>query len=312
MISWLARDWGLKLIALILAVGLWHYAIGEEGIEIQRTLPLTVEIENPHMSILKTSVDSVQVTLSVPRGLVSSIASEEFVARHIISADVTTAGEYSFRLEGRDIQLPSPYIRIMKIEPEVIQVTLDELIIKKLEVKANFSGDPAFGYKVSQEELQLNPNAVLLEGPKAQLDALSVVETQPVDLVGRIRSFRRTVSVNLPFNVKPVSESLIDVFIPIKEEFGEKQFENIPVHILETSGQDRFVTVEPDTVSFVVKGARRRLNELKNTDVLAYVDIEDLKFGDHEPAVSLRLPEEMSLKENTDLKVKVSIQKTKP
>lgn len=312
MMAWLTRDWGLKLIALLLAIGLWHYAVGEEGIEVQRAIPLTVKIQNEQMSILKTSTDTVQVTLSVPRGLVSSIASEEFVAHHSIGADVNTAGEYSFRLEPRDIRLPSPYISVMKIEPEIIQVTLDELIIKKLEVKAAFSGEPAFGYKVHNEELQLNPNAVLLEGPKAQLSSLNEIETQPVDLVGRIRSFRRTTSINLPFNVKPVSEALIDVFIPIKEEFGEKEFQEIPVHVLEKSGQERYVTFEPDAISFVVKGSRRRLSELEDKDVLAFIDVEELNIGEHDLTISLKLPEEMSLKEDTDLNVKVSIQKTKP
>lgn len=311
MKSWFARDTGLKIISLILAIGLWYYAVGEEGIEITRTVPLKLKVHNQQMSVLSTSAETIQVTLMAPRSMLSKIASEEITASHEIGSEVKTAGEYSFRLEPREVDLPTPYIRVVKMTPEVVQVTLDELITQKLEVKPQFSGEPAFGYKVQGAELELNPNAVLIQGPKAQLEKFDVVKTKPIDLVGRIRSFRRNVELELPSNVKTMSEALIDVFVPIKEEFDEKLFEAVPVRILKAPTEERLIELMPDAVTFTLKGSARKLEKLDPQKMMAFVDVSSLENGTHEIPVELVLPEEVSLKEGADLKVKVTLAKSK-
>lgn len=309
MTALLSRDWGLKLISLLLAIGLWYYAVGEEGIEITRAVPLELTVENKQMSILRVSAETIQVTLKAPRGMLSKIASEEITAQHTIEADVQAAGDYSFRLEPREIKLPAPYIQVAKIEPEVIQVTLDELIIKKLEIRPSFLGEPAFGYKVREDEIQLNPNAILVEGPKAQVDGLDFVTTKPVDLVGRIRSFRRTIELNLPSTVKPLSEALIDVFIPIKEEFDEKEFKDVEVKVLKKPDEDRNIEVNPSLISFILKGSRRQLEKFGKDNILAYLDVAALPTGVHRVPVQFILPEDVALKEGTDATVEVTIKK---
>lgn len=311
MIRFLTRDLGAKLISLILAIGLWYYAVGEEAVEIKRVVPVEIQLANKQLSILKTSNQSVQVTLGVPRGMLSSVASEEIRAFHEVGPEVKTSGEYTFRIEPREVRLQSPYIRVLKIEPETVHLTLNEVIIQKLEVKPNFLGEPAFGYKVKSEEIQLNPNAILLEGPKEQLEKLNSVQTEPIDLVGRTRSFRKTVKLDLPANLKPLSETFIDTFVPIKEEFDEKKYENIPVRVLKTAEEERWIEVQPAIVSFVLKGSRRILEKLEAGKILAYLDTSKLETGMHELPVDLVLPEGVSLKEDSDVKVKVTLKKRK-
>ncbi len=309
MIQWLSRDWGPKLISLILAIGLWYYAVGEESVEVTRTVPLEITLKNPQMSILRTSARAVQVTLTAPRALLSNLTSEEIRVNHEIGPDVKTIGDYSFRLEARELELPNPQIIVKEIYPEVIHVTLDELIAQKLVVSPNFMGEPAFGYKVVKEEIELNPNAVLVEGPKGQLEQLDAVKTERMDLVGRIRSFRRTVALELPPNVKTLSESLIDVYIPIREEFDEKSFENIPVRILESLGKSTEVTINPPAISFILKGSRRQLQALLPEKILAYIDVSSLENGSHEVPVELILPEDLSLKDKAAAVVHVAVTK---
>lgn len=309
MIKWLAKDWGLKLISLVLAIGLWYYAAGEEDIEVTRQVPVEIKLKNSQMSVLKTSVRSVQVTFLVPRALLSDLTSKEMTAVHQIGDEVKKAGDYSFRMETRDIRLPSPQVRVSRMEPEVVVVTLDELIVQKLSVKPTFVGEPAIGYKVITPEIQMDPNALLVEGPKGKIEKMDSIPTERIDLVGRIRPFRRTVALDLPPNVKALSEALVDVYIPIREELAEKNFEGIPVRVLNASGEDGKADIEPSKISFALKGSRQRLDPLLPNDILAYVDVTSLAPGQHEVPVSLRLPEEVRLKENTNLTVSVSLKK---
>lgn len=308
MIGWIIRDWQLKLVSLILALGLWTYAVSEESVDVKRTVPLEIKIKNPQMSILSRSTDSLQVTLSARRGLVSDLTSERIRVVHEIGEEVKAAGDYSFRVEPGEVRLPHLAIRVLRIEPEIVQVKLDEVIVQKLQVKPNFSGDPAFGYKVVTDEIQLDPNAVLVEGPKGQLEKLDAVPTEPIDLVGRIRAFRRTLAIQLPQNVKAVSEALIDAYIPIREEFEEKNFKEIPYKILRSAEGNGTVTVEPKQVSFTLKGSKRQLEKLTPENILTYLDLSARSEGEHEVSVTVILPEEVSLKDSPPV-VKVSIQK---
>ena len=282
MISWLTKDWGLKLIALILAIGLWYYATGEENIEITRTVPLKIEIENPQLSILDVSSKTIKVTLNTPRSFVGKLASERIYAVHKSGKGIESSGEYSFRLQPSEIKLPSFQVRVVKIEPEIVTVTFDELIAQKLKIQPDFMGEPAVGYKVQEEKIQLDPNAILIEGPRSEFEKMESVKTRAIDLIGRIRSFRRTVEVDLPSTMKALSESFVDVYVPIKEEFSEKEYDDISIHILKSPKNNSGIKIKPEQISFVLTGAGQRLEKLDTENIVVYIDVSDLAIGTHE------------------------------
>ncbi len=297
MISWFTKDWGIKLAALILAIGLWNYAVGEEKVQITRTVPLHIEVQNPNISVLSVSDENLQVTLAAERNLLNDMTSEEIKAIHVVGKEVGKAGQYSFRIEMREIKLPKSQIQVVDIKPEVIQITLDEVIVEKLKVKPNFVGEPAFGYKVTENEIQLDPNEILIKGPKGEIKKFENILTEPIDLVGRIRGFRQTFAVELPQKLQPLSESLIDVQVPIHEEFEEKPFTDIPFKVLTSPESNYWFELKPSKVSFVLSGSKRQLEKLKPDTILAYVDLSKLAPGEQDISVVVVLPEDVTLKD---------------
>lgn len=306
MMKWLSNDLGIKIISLLLAIGLWFYAVGEESIEVNRTIPLEIKVENNQVSLLKSSVRYLRVTLAAPRNLLSDLTSKDIKAIHEIKSTVKTAGEYSFRLLPSDIDLPSPQIRVVNIFPETAQVTLDELIVQKVKIKPRLAGDPAFGYKVKEDKIEIDPNTILLEGPKGQLEKLASVLTEKIDLIGRIRSFRQTVGVSLPSNVKALSQATVDIFIPIKEEFGEKQYDAIPLKVMQKPTQRVDVSLDKQEIAVTLKGSQLQLEKLSEEKPLAYLDVTELGAGEHEVDVQMVLPEDVSLKEPVIIRVHIS------
>ena len=307
MMQWISRNWGLKVISLVLAIGTWYYAVGEENIEVTRVIPLKIQMASPQMTVSEISTKVVQVTLLAPRTLIVNLASQDIQAVHKIGPEIKAAGEYSFRLETSEIRLPNFQIRVVKIVPETVTVKLDELIVQKLEIQPDFLGEPAVGYKLLADELRMDPNAILTRGPKGVLEKMKSAKTEPIDLVGRIRSFYRTVEVKLPPSVKPMSESLVNVYIPIREEFGEKEFKDVPVRILRSPAASGVVDLNPDKVTLVLKGSKLYLEKLAPETLLAYVDLADLKKGDYDLLLQVVLPENVSLKDKEPIKVKAAI-----
>jgi YbbR domain-containing protein len=307
MKNWLTRNWGLKIISLVLAVGTWYYAVGEENIEVTRVIPLKIQMASAQMTASEISTKVVQVTLSAPRALIVNLASQDIQAMHKIGPEIKTSGEYSFRVEPTEIRLPGFQIRVMKIVPETVTVKLDELIVQKLEIQPDFVGEPAIGYKLLADEIRMDPNAILAQGPKGVLEKMKSAKTEPIDLVGRIRSFYRSSQVKLPPSVKAMSESLVNVYIPIREEFGEKEFKDISVRILRAPAASGVVDLDPDKVSFILKGSKLYLEKLAPETLLVYVDLGNLKKGDYDLPLQMVLPENVSLKDKAPVKIKVAI-----
>ncbi|MFZ5803117.1 MAG: YbbR-like domain-containing protein [Candidatus Omnitrophota bacterium] len=303
--KWLTSNWGLKVISLLIAVGLWYYAVSEESIEVRRSIPLEIIAQNPKMSVLKASADHVWVVFSGPRNITADLTSKDIRAVHYIGQEVSSPGDYSFRLESREIQLPSLEIQVVKIYPETIQVTMDELITQKLKVKPDFIGEPAFGYKIHDQGIQMDPNAVLVEGPKGQVSQIEAVLTEPIDLVGRIRSFRRTVDLEFPSGIRPLGETAVDLSVPIEEEFSEKSFQDIPVKVLQPPDKNWTLLLEPEVISFVLKGSATKLEEITPDKIQAYVDLTDLRRGKHQIEVRIALPEGVILKEAVTVMVTI-------
>ena len=297
MTDWLFRNWTAKLVSLILAVGLWYYAVGEEGIQVTRTIPVEIKLENEKMSIVGKPTRVVVATLQAPRALLSNLATEELKAEHVIKK-VESAGDYSFRLDPQEIRLPSEKIRVVRIDPETIQVKVDEMIVKKLEIEPVFLGEPAFGFRLDLEKVQLDPRSVLIEGPKSQLEKVEKIKTQPIDTVGRGRSFRKTIRLAEIPGLKIVSETLIDAYVPIEESLGEKTVQGISLKVLGGPASFGRVSVEPPQMDLVLRGTPKNLERLRTEDVLAYVEISDLAEGTGERVPHVTLPDGVSLKES--------------
>ncbi|MBU9888886.1 MAG: hypothetical protein KTQ49_03325 [Candidatus Omnitrophica bacterium] len=307
MMKWLGHHWGLKIISLVLAAGLWYYAVGEESIEVTRVIPLKVTVSDPKMLIAEISAQDVQATFATPRSLVVSLADRDIQAVHVIGPEIKTAGEYSFRVEPSEVRVPDFQIRVLDITPEAVTVKLDEVVAQKLEIRPDFVGEPAIGYKLLSEEVRVNPNALLAQGPKGVLESMKEVLTEPIDLVGRIRSFNRTVRVKLPPSVTPLSEALVDVLIPLREEFNDKEFRDVPVRVLNLPELNRDVELLPEKITFILKGSKRLLEKLSPEGLLAYVDLSGLKKGEYELPLQVVLPEEVSMKNEQPILVKVVI-----
>ncbi len=293
--GWLTDNWGLKIVSLILAVGFWFYVVGEESVEFTKTIPIEIIAPNEKLSIVKSSTSFLEVTFQSPRHLFSALSSANISAHHKIQG-AEKAGDYSFNLQSSDFSLPAPEIRITKIFPPYITVTLDEVIVKKLPVKVDLAGEPAFGYLVDEKAIDLDPNAVLVEGPKATLEKMDTIKTEPIQLVGRVRSFRRTVRLNQGLELKILGDGITEVQIPVMPEVSEKEIKDVSVKALGTPSDHRQVELKSGDIPIILKGPRAVLEQVVPHDILAFVDVDGLEEGIHQLPVKFILPNDVILK----------------
>lgn len=295
------------LISLLVAVVLWFYAASEQSVEIALKVPLRVSPPAGRMAVLNSSLPDITLRLSVPHNMLSVVTQQAVSVYHQILA-VQKAGEYSFRLEPRDVILPPGGARVLDINPEVVTVTLDEVITQKFPIRVNLEGDPAVGYAADKEGILLNPNAALIEGPKEKLGEMKEVLTSPVNVVGRNQSLRQKVFLHLDGDMRSIPKDLLtEAFIPIHKEYAVDVYRQIPVRVLGGTAQNAAVeSINPAAIDFTLRGARAELDALVKEKLTAFVNIQGLAKGEHEVKVDFILPPNISLdQEKPAVKIKI-------
>ncbi|MBI4971114.1 MAG: hypothetical protein HZC17_04660, partial [Candidatus Omnitrophica bacterium] len=202
--KWLTDNLGLKVVSLILAVIIWFYAAGEGQDQITLRVPLQVEASKVETTVVKGAQQTLRVVFQAPRNMINILSSRDVTAYHKIEPGVPL-GEYSFKVSPEDLKLPPGDIKIQEIYPPAVAVTLDEVVFKRLKVKPNVQGEPAVGFSLNESEILVDPNAMLVRGPKMRLEKIETIDTEPIDVVGRIRSFRRKVKLAFNADIRPVS-----------------------------------------------------------------------------------------------------------
>lgn len=294
-INWLTDNLGLKVVSLVLAVIIWFYAAGEGLEQITLRVPLQIEPPKQDVTVVKGAQQTLRVVFLAPRNLINILSSKEITAYHKIEPGVKL-GEYSFKVSPEDFHLPPGDIRIQEIYPPVQSIILDEVVYKRLKVKPNVQGEPAVGFSLNESEILVDPNAVLIQGPRSKLEKIDTIETEAIDVVGRIRSFRRKVKLAFTSDIRPVSTESVDIYVPLIEQFSSKSFENIPVRVLGVPEKTLSIYLDPTKVTMNLKGPLRLLEGLKPENIMAYVEVTGLKKGNYDLPLKVYFPADISLK----------------
>jgi len=283
------------LLSLILAIGLWAYIMGEESIEVAENVAL--QIKTPEgLTVVNKSEKMVTMTVSVPKNIVGILERQPIAVEHTI-VDVVETGMFSFDLKAQDVKRPSALIKVKQIVPERIVVTIDKVINKRLPIVANLINEPAAGYKVDKDALQIDPNAVLVSGAQSVLEKTDFILTEPIDTIGRIRSFRKKANLEVSSDYEILNPSLIDVFVPLFEAFAQKEFKDVSIRLLNNPKRMADVTLAPDKVTFTLRGPGKAIESLDASKLLAYVDIVQLEVGKYKLPLQLTLPAGVALTE---------------
>jgi len=129
------------------------------------------------MNIIDTSASGARLLISGARPLVNALTMDQMGVK--ISLDGTAAGKNKLAITRRNVQLP-PGIRLKRIKPDQVEVTLDAMAEKQVPVQADFSGKLPDGLIMTR--ISLNPEAVRISGGQTALDAVTTVFTEKIPL----------------------------------------------------------------------------------------------------------------------------------
>ena len=294
-------NFGLKALALIIAVGLW--LAGHRDIE--RSIEVPVEFRNipGDLMVMDNRVDFVVLRVTGPRTLVSTLDADEMK----LSLDLTAVkpGTVSYPLGSSFFNIPRG-VTVARITPPVIHLRMEPVIRLTLPVSVRVSGKPAPGYRISQTTVQ--PARVTVRGPAEEVRRLTAVETVPVDLHETRGIPKRLVRLATDGKPLTLSSDQVEVSVTLEEEQATRDF----TQEIGTKDYKGTYTVNPKIIFFRVSGPKNLLDKIQLNTTNVFVNLQGLSVGDHNLQPQFDLPNGVSVVEHKPAMLRVKIIKPGP
>jgi YbbR domain-containing protein len=278
----------IKFSSILLAIVVWMMVHGEiTTTRVFHKIPYQLELA-PSRVVLKRDSKNLRITLAGPQDVMRDITEKSIQIVHNLK-QIETPGAVQFSTSNSDFNLPHR-TEVLDVQPKQINVVLDRLMEKELPVKVQFMGKPERGYQL--RDFIVSPTITRVIGPQQKLESLTQIETQPILLTGRTRSFVQTVALKTLLSDERTSEAqYVDVYVKVDPELSKKTLENVPVSLLQQPGIGTTVEFEKATVQVTLEGSTDLIEKIRETDLTAYVDITDLKSGKYQlPVYIIPIP----------------------
>ena len=162
---------GLKMTALVLAVLVWAAVTGRERADSEKTLRVPVELTNVSESIEVRSVKPEEVSLSLHGAsqIINGISQQNLKIR-IDLKDTVKSGRINFYAEDH-LKIPEG-IHILSVHPKMIEINVEEFVIREIPVKIHFIGRLKSG--LTLKEARVNPEKVTVIGFRPQITEIDI------------------------------------------------------------------------------------------------------------------------------------------
>lgn len=263
----LFADWGLKLLALAITLGLWFAVTGQRVPTTARLrkVPLFFVLPN-EMEISNEPRDEVDVTLRGSKRVLDAIKSSDVSLSYDASSYRT--GERVVQLSPNNITLQLPEgtstegVTIERIEPGSVPLRLERRIEREFEVEPRLEGKLPEGFELAGT--QSLPARVRVRGPESHVNALERAPTETIMLEGRRETFTvPQTAIDIQDRKLVTLDAVVDVIVKISETQATKRLSGVAARA--SDGSTSRLTVE-------VRGARSVIEPLRASDLSVVFD----------------------------------------
>ena len=216
------EDWGLKLIALLIATALWVGVTGLSSPTVKRfTVPLVPSTAN-NIEVTNQLVQDVDIVLTGDKRDLDRLNRGDLTA--VLDLTDIPPGDRVVSLTPSNVYVNLPQgIKLTDVQPGRIAVDLEAVEEKDVDVEPDITGKPADGYEVYSSTSV--PARIRVRAASSIVRAMNSISTDPVDVSGKRDGFTlRQVAVRASSPKVAVNSTVVDVFVRIGEKRIERSF----------------------------------------------------------------------------------------
>lgn len=280
----LRHNLGLKVASVAFACLVWYATnVLERDAERVVDVPLVPRQIPSDLTVVDAPATPLAITLRGPRTLLEGVEEERL--KFVLPVRGLVVGTNRLDLQAGHIEPELPRrLRVVRLQPGRIELRTERLHRRRLSVRVELAGSPAFGYSVT--ETQVVPGTVDVAGPASVVDQLRAAQTVPVDLRGVDADLTRAVSLEWVGDYVQFEPDRVNVTVRLEPVVVTREFRKVPVRVLGSDG----ATLTPATSRLTLRGAQSVLDDFQVPANAAFVDATGLAPGTHQVEVTVEMP----------------------
>jgi YbbR domain-containing protein len=194
-LRWLGKNLGTLLLAFVLAMVVWASAVTSQDPNEPQDFPrpVLVEVSGKEAGLILTakSASQIRLRLEAPRSVWAKMTNDDNAIHAWVDLSGLAAGTHTVPVQ---VQVDARPVRIMRVTPEQVQVTLEPLVTQSITVTLVVNGTTAQGYKA--EAPTLDVEQVNISGPQSL-----VAQAHEVRATLDFANATQTIQTTLPLSV---------------------------------------------------------------------------------------------------------------
>lgn len=268
---------GLKIVSVALAVLLWMM-VSSQRASVERGLRIPLELQNlpENLEMVDTPQESVDVRVRGTADALGRIAPGDLVATLDLSA--AQPGRRLFHLSPERVKAPFAVV-VTQVSPPSVAILFERSATRIVPVMPSIEGEPAPGFIVGK--ITAEPPTVEVVGPESVLRRVTEAITEPLWVGSAEDDVQASVLVGVAdqgVRLKSTRTAVISVaIVPAPEQ---RVFSTVPVRIRNLAS-GLTATVTPPSVKVRVRGTKDAIAKIRETSIVAYVDLEGIGAGEY-------------------------------
>jgi YbbR domain-containing protein len=221
-----------KIISFLFAFLFWFFVQGEEQVEINRKIQITILPADGYI-LRGTSIRYKDATLYGSRSLLSKFSSGPIIAN--IKTPKNSLGKFRLRIDKEHITDWNPKIKLT-IHDAYLNLFIDEKNTKTLPVKELIRGTPQDGFFI--EKILIEPKDLFITGLKTELFTMKEIQTKLIDVSGWSKTQTISSQVIIPPHLSSSTKISKD-FVKITIRIAEKKDNKINLYESDTKNEQK-------------------------------------------------------------------------
>jgi YbbR domain-containing protein len=204
------HNFGIKLLSLALAVGLWLAVASDPPAEVAVDVPIVFRNIPENLEISSENVPRSQIRVRGPQRVVRRLQPADIYAEIDLSG--MKPGERTFDLTAQQVHQPRE-LEVVQVVPNQFHLMFDTRLTRQVPVRPRAFGNFAAGHQIAR--LEAEPATITISGPRQRVEAVEAAITDPIDASGTMdrATFVRHAYVSDPLiqvmNPNPVRVTVI-------------------------------------------------------------------------------------------------------
>jgi len=187
------HNFGLKVLSLLLAAGLWFLLSHEESAEVALRSHIVFQNVPQHLEISSESIPEAQIRVRGPERVIRQLQANE-VHAEINLADVKP-GERTFDLTSQQVRHPLD-VAVVQIVPSQLHLAFDTRLTREVEIHPRVTGTFPDGEQITK--IEADPPRITITGPRNHVEKVDAAITDPIDATGTRGSAIFTTNAYVP------------------------------------------------------------------------------------------------------------------